>query len=68
MFDRGQLLGDEGKESFPRAGGPWGLSSDWMDVAVIDSFCAGWQGGLLQRQQVARDIWQQRDSQILGAR
>jgi len=39
-----------------------------MDVAVIDSFCAGCQGGLLQLKEVARDIWQERDSQILGAR
>lgn len=49
------------------AGGPRGLSSDWMDVVVIDSFCAGCQGGSLQLKEVARDIWQERDSQILGA-
>lgn len=35
-----------------------GLSSDWIDVDVIDSFCAGCQGGLLQLKDVARDIWQ----------
>lgn len=50
------------------AGGPRGLSSDWMDVVVIDSFCAGCQGGSLQLKELARDIWQERDSQILGAR
>lgn len=60
--------GDEGKKSCLRAGGPQGLSSDGMDVDVIDSFCAGCQGGLLQLKEVARDIWQERDSQILGAR
>lgn len=60
--------GDEGKKSCLRTGGPQGLSSDWMDVEVIDSFCAGCQGGWLQLKEVARDIWQERDSQILGAR
>lgn len=40
----------------------------WMDVEVIDGFCAGCQGGLLQLKEDARDIWQKRNSQILGAR